>query len=82
MASVVGTTSMEGQCHHHQAVADVGPGLVVSARTADGIIEGLELADDAAGPWMVAVQWHPEETAATSPHNQALFDHLVQAARR
>jgi putative glutamine amidotransferase len=82
LARVVGTTSMVGRCHHHQAVDRVGAGLVVSARTADGTIEGLELGDDEGGPWLVAVQWHPEETADVDSDDQRLFDHLVLAAQR
>jgi putative glutamine amidotransferase len=30
--------------------------------------------------WVVGVQWHPEETAATDPSQQALFDTLVRLA--
>jgi putative glutamine amidotransferase len=30
--------------------------------------------------WFVAVQWHPEETAATDPHQQALFDAFAEEA--
>jgi putative glutamine amidotransferase len=82
LASVVGTTSMAGRCHHHQAVDRAGDGLVVSARTPDGTIEALELGDDEGGPWLVAVQWHPEETAEADPDDQPLFEHLVEAARR
>jgi putative glutamine amidotransferase len=82
LARVVGTTAMAGRCHHHQAVDRVGAGLVVSARTADGTVEGLELGDDQGGPWLVAIQWHPEETAAVDPDDQRLFDHLVLAAQR
>jgi putative glutamine amidotransferase len=82
LAGVVGSASMAGRCHHHQAVDRVGSGLVVSARTADGIVEGLELGDDEGGPWLVAVQWHPEETAEVDPDDQRLFDHLVLAAQR
>jgi putative glutamine amidotransferase len=82
LARVVGSQSMAGRCHHHQAVDRVGAGLVVSARTSDGIIEGLELGDDEGGPWLVAVQWHPEDTADVDPDDQRLFDHLVLAAQR
>jgi putative glutamine amidotransferase len=82
LARIVGTTSMAGRCHHHQAVDRVGAGLVVSARTADGVVEGLELGDDEGGPWLVAVQWHPEETADVDADDQRLFEHLVRAAQR
>ena len=34
-----------------------------------------------AGWWAVAVQWHPELSAATDPLQQRLFDALVKAAR-
>ena len=64
-----------GRCHHHQAVDDVAPSLVVTGRTDDGTVEVLELAEPAG--WMLAVQWHPEETAANDAANQALFDELV-----
>ena len=39
---------------HHQTVADVAPGLNVTATADDGTIEGLELGEN-----LVAVQWHP-----------------------
>jgi putative glutamine amidotransferase len=32
-------------------------------------------------PWLVAVQWHPELSAATDPLQQRLFEALIQAAR-
>ncbi|MEQ1823985.1 MAG: gamma-glutamyl-gamma-aminobutyrate hydrolase family protein, partial [Fimbriimonadaceae bacterium] len=50
----------KGQSWHHQAVARVGTNLKITARNADGTIEGLESTDR---PWMVGVQWHPERTA-------------------
>ncbi|MFN8051142.1 MAG: gamma-glutamyl-gamma-aminobutyrate hydrolase family protein [Acidimicrobiales bacterium] len=79
-ASVMGGTTVSGRCHHHQAVDTVAPGLVVTGRTADGTVEVMELSDPTS--WMLAVQWHPEETAAVDPQNQALFDALVAEAGR
>jgi putative glutamine amidotransferase len=61
-AALIGE-STEAQCYHHQAIADLGRGLIISARdSADGVIEAVEL-DPQQYPdaWAVAVQWHPEE---------------------
>ena len=66
-------------CHHHQAIDRVGSGLRVVARADDGVVEALEL-DHTTG-WLLAVQWHPEESAADDPAQQALFDALVERAR-
>jgi putative glutamine amidotransferase len=44
--------------YHHQSVDQLGKDLVVTARTTDGVIEGLELQNHRFG---VAVQWHPEQ---------------------
>lgn len=74
-AALGGELAPVGRCSHHQAVATVGEGLVVVARAADGTVEGLEPDGDA---WVVAVQWHPEESAATDEVQQTLFDSFVQ----
>jgi putative glutamine amidotransferase len=78
LASVFGTTRVEGSCHHHQAVAKVGAGLRVTATSDDGIVEGLEVED----AWLLAVQWHPEDTAAHDAAQQRLFDALVARTLR
>jgi putative glutamine amidotransferase len=56
----------------------VAAGFAVSARASDGTIEAVERADH---PFYLAVQWHPEETAAADPGQQRLFDALAAAAR-
>jgi putative glutamine amidotransferase len=73
--------------HHHQAPDKVGDGLRPTGWTADGIVEAIERERDdeeerpyEAG-WMLGVQWHPEETAAVDPSQQALFDALSNLAR-
>jgi putative glutamine amidotransferase len=79
IAAVMGTTAPTVSCHHHQAIDRVGTGLRVVGRAADGIVEAIEpVADDA---FVLAVQWHPEDTAATDPAQQALFTGLVERAR-
>ena len=66
--------------HHHQGVDRLGDGLHVVGRSPDGLVEAI--ARDGAdfnrpSPWMLGVQWHPEETAADDPTQQRLFDGLV-----
>jgi putative glutamine amidotransferase len=79
LAKVMGTNRPVATCHHHQSVSELGSDLRVVARADDGIVEGLELVD--AGGWLLAVQWHPEDTSATDPANQHLFDALVAETR-
>jgi gamma-glutamyl-gamma-aminobutyrate hydrolase PuuD len=46
--------------HHHQAIDRLADGLRVAARSADGVVEGVEGRN---GGFSVGVQWHPEEAA-------------------
>ena len=78
IAEVMGLTTLHTSSGHHQAVKDVAAGLRVVGVAADGIIEALEVPGH---PWLIAVQWHPEVTAAHDPSQQALFDALVAKAR-
>jgi putative glutamine amidotransferase len=73
LAALVGE-STEARCYHHQAIDEVGAGLVVSARDADGVVEALELPGDG---FALAVQWHPEK----SLDDLRLFTAIVDAAR-
>lgn len=65
-----------GRCHHHQAVGVVGEGLRVTARAADGCVEGLEPEGDA---WVLSVQWHPEDSAMRDPVQQRIFAAFARA---
>jgi putative glutamine amidotransferase len=79
LATVMETVHPTPVSWHHQAPDRVAPPLRVVARASDGTIEALELPGH---PWMVAVQWHPESSAAEDPAQQRIFDGLVEAARR
>ncbi|MFI2235702.1 gamma-glutamyl-gamma-aminobutyrate hydrolase family protein [Streptomyces chrestomyceticus] len=72
--------NVEVSCCHHQCADRLGEGLAVTGRAADGTVEALELPGSRA--WFAAVQWHPEDTAATDPAQQGLFDALAEACGR
>jgi putative glutamine amidotransferase len=73
LAALVGE-STEARCYHHQAIDEVGAGLVVSARDSDEVVEAVELPGDG---FVLAVQWHPEK----SLDDLRLFAAIVDAAR-
>jgi putative glutamine amidotransferase len=73
LAALIGEYSDE-QCYHHQAIAELGEGLIVSARDEDGVIEAVEMPSDT---FVLAVQWHPEERL----NDLRVFAAVVDAAR-
>ncbi len=76
LACILGTGSVEVNSRHHQAVDEVGRGLVVTSRAADGIVEGLERPDLR---FAVAVQWHPEDQVRRFPAQRRLFEAFAAA---
>ena len=78
-ARALGTTAAQVNSSHHQAIKDLAPGLVASGWSDDELIEAVET--PAGAPWVLAVQWHPEEMHldAQSPEH-GLFAALVEAA--
>jgi putative glutamine amidotransferase len=62
--------------YHHQALDQLGAGLVVTGTSDDGVIEVIE--HEAAD--VLAVQWHPEDLHASSGTDLALFSDLVTRA--
>ena len=80
LAEATGAVRVHGSHSHHQAVDRLGAGLRQVGRATDGVVEAVEAEGDA---WIAAVQWHPEDTAATDPAQQAIFDRfVVESARR
>ncbi len=75
VAALVGE-STDAQCYHHQGIAELGGGLIVSATDGvDGVIEAVEM--EGGAQFCVAVQWHPEERL----DDLRLFAAVVAAAR-
>ncbi len=81
LASFFGCEKITTNSLHHQAVKDVAPTLCVSARSDDGIIEGIESKDMSAN-WILGVQWHPETITKEHPEQTVLFKKFVEAAGR
>jgi putative glutamine amidotransferase len=81
LEAALGAASLSVNSSHHQAIGRVAPGLRVSARAPDGIIEGVETRDQ--DWWVVGAQWHPEELVATpEPWDRALFSAFTGELRR
>jgi len=78
LAGALGADCLTTNSFHHQALALVSDELRVSARSVDGIIEGVEAADPAW--WTLGVQWHPEELVETpEPWDRNLFSAFALA---
>jgi putative glutamine amidotransferase len=71
---VGGAASLAVNSDHHQAVKDLGQGLIVNAVAPDGVIEGIEMLDY---PFCLGVVWHPE--FAVGAGDSAILTAFVQA---
>lgn len=78
LARLLGTARIDVDSFHHQAIDRLGPGLTVTARSGDGVIEAVEMT----GRQVLAVQWELQEEARIDPRFQSLFEWLVDAARK
>jgi putative glutamine amidotransferase len=63
---------------HHQAIKDLGEGLIPVARSADGLLEAVELPGDW---WVRGVQWHPENLIS-QPQQLALWHDFARVVRK
>ena len=66
IADAVQATELSVNSLHHQSVRDIAPPLRVTAVAPDGVVEGIEAADD--DWWAIGVQWHPEEMTDSPEH--------------
>ncbi|HWN84928.1 MAG TPA: gamma-glutamyl-gamma-aminobutyrate hydrolase family protein [Vicinamibacterales bacterium] len=78
LAALVGPDDVRTvNSRHHQAVRALGRGLIATATSPDGLIEGAEVP---AARFCVGVQWHPENFHQTGEFDR-LFDGFVDACR-
>lgn len=75
---IAGAVSFKTNSFHHQAVKLPAPGMRITATSEDGIIEAIE---HETHPFVLGVQWHPEDTAASDDVSRLLFEAFVGACR-
>lgn len=75
LREILQTDEAKVNSRHHQAIARLGTGLTVSAKSPDGLVEAIE--DDSLKFW-IGVQWHAE--GLDDPPHPELFRSFVAAA--
>lgn len=70
LAQTLGSLRVKVNSFHHQAIKELAPGLKVTARATDGLIEAVEY--QASIKPVFGVQWHPENLQSM-PEHKALF---------
>lgn len=77
VAQWLGTSNLQVNSLHHQSVKRIAPGLRVTGRSPDGVVEAIESTDD---QFRVGVQFHPE-LLEDDERMLKLFEAFVASAR-
>ena len=77
LAAILGATEVAVNSWHHQSCDTPGRGLIYTAWSPDGIVEGAEVPGHR---FAVFVQWHPEAMFHNRADMLALFRALVEAS--
>lgn len=78
LAALFGATQLQVNSLHHQALDALGNGLEAVAWAPDGNIEGIESTQH---PWLLAVQFHPEDLVDSHEQSRRLLESFVEACR-
>ena len=78
LAAIFGATRFQVNSFHHQGVDALGEGLRPVAWSPDGVVEAFE---STRHPWLLAVQFHPEDLVREHTPSQRLFSAFVAACR-
>jgi putative glutamine amidotransferase len=80
MEVLLGTTFIRVNSLHHQAVKDIAPGFIATAKSKDGIIEAIEMIGSKR---VLGVQFHPEcFIDAGYPGFTNIFTHFINEASK
>jgi putative glutamine amidotransferase len=75
---ILNENHLDVNSHHHQAIKKISESLLIAAKSECGIIEAVE---NKAEPFLIGVQWHPEDLIDNYSSFINLFSELVKAAK-
>lgn len=84
LARIAGARQAMVNSLHGQGLKKLGRNLVVEATAPDGLVEAVRYEsarDEDPGPFLVAVQWHPEWRVTENPFYLGLFQAFAAACR-
>lgn len=73
------SSTVTASCYHHQALKELGTGVVPIAHAAEGHIEAVRY--EVPG-WAVGLQWHPEDNFDTDPAQLVIVRRFIAEASR
>ena len=76
--TIVRRGRIEVNTSHHQAVKQLGKGLIIDAVADDGVIEGIE---STRHRFVLGVQWHPEALATKRQAHRRIFSEFLAACK-
>jgi putative glutamine amidotransferase len=79
LEAIYGSSAINANSFHHQAIKDLAPSLRIEGRTDDGLIEAVALPGQS---FVFGVQWHPEMMFHCHAEHLRPFEHFVAAATR
>ena len=79
LATLTDSPVVRVNSYHHQVLDRVADSLVVTARSADGEIEAVEMPGER---FFVGVQWHPEKSLKDGDRFSASIFKALRAAMR
>lgn len=78
LEAIVGSSTLQVNSTHHQALKRVAEGFTVQAVAPDGIVESVEAPGER---FVLGFQWHPEYLAENCQASRSIFEAFVAASR-
>ena len=78
LKEIVGENQIEVNSFHHEGIRMLAEGLDIGAESPDGLIEAIE---NPYYPYMIGVQWHPEQSYTDDEYSRRIFADFIRNLR-